>query len=52
MTATSAQLPDRFQDHDNPGKQYNEAGFSASQIVETVLKALRHNDVASKQERS
>ena len=37
-------LPDRFQDHDNPGKQYDEAGLNAPQIVETVLKALRHND--------
>ncbi|WP_309602694.1 1-deoxy-D-xylulose-5-phosphate synthase [Sphingomonas sp.] len=38
-------LPDRFQDHDNPGKQYDEAGLNAPQIVETVLRALRHNDV-------
>jgi 1-deoxy-D-xylulose-5-phosphate synthase len=38
-------LPDRFQDHDNPTKQYDEAGLNAPQIVETVLKALRHNDI-------
>ena len=38
-------LPDRFQDHDNPLKQYDEAGLTAPHIVETVLKALRHNDV-------
>ncbi len=38
-------LPDRFQDHDNPAKQYDEAGLTAPHIVETVLKALRHNDV-------
>ena len=38
-------LPDRFQDHDNPAKQYDEAGLNAPHIVETVLKALRHNDV-------
>ena len=38
-------LPDRFQDHDNPVKQYDEAGLNAPHIVETVLKALRHNDV-------
>ena len=37
-------LPDRFQDHNNPMKQYDEAGLNAPQIVETVLKALRHND--------
>jgi 1-deoxy-D-xylulose-5-phosphate synthase len=36
-------LPDVFQDHDNPDKQYDEAGLNAPQIVETVLTALRHN---------
>ena len=39
-------LPDRFQDHDNPVKQYDEAGLTAPHIVETVLKALRHNDIS------
>ncbi|MEN9288596.1 MAG: hypothetical protein RL317_219, partial [Pseudomonadota bacterium] len=34
-------LPDTFQDHDNPQKQYDEAGLNAPHIVETVLKALR-----------
>src|SRR5260221_7552066 len=34
-------LPDRFQEHDNPKKQYDEAGLNAPHIVETVLKALR-----------
>jgi 1-deoxy-D-xylulose-5-phosphate synthase len=38
-------LPDRFQDHDNPSKQYDEAGLNAPHIVETVLKALRRNDL-------
>jgi 1-deoxy-D-xylulose-5-phosphate synthase len=38
-------LPDRFQDHDAPAKQYDEAGLNAPHIVETVLKALRRNDV-------
>jgi len=38
-------LPDRFQDQENPIKQYDEAGLNAPHIVETVLKALRHNDV-------
>ena len=38
-------LPDIFQEHDNPQKQYDEAGLNAPHIVETVLKALRHNDV-------
>ncbi|MBA3054153.1 MAG: 1-deoxy-D-xylulose-5-phosphate synthase, partial [Sphingomonadales bacterium] len=36
-------LPDVFQDHDNPDKQYDEAGLTAPHIVDTVLKALRHN---------
>ncbi len=36
-------LPDRFQDQDKPEKQYAEAGLDAAHIVETVLKALRHN---------
>ena len=40
-------LPDLFQDQDSPHKQYDEAGLNAPQIVETVLKALRRNDVAS-----
>ena len=36
-------LPDIFQDQDKPEKQYAEAGLDADAIVETVLKALRHN---------
>jgi 1-deoxy-D-xylulose-5-phosphate synthase len=36
-------LPDIFQEHDNPQKQYDDAGLNGPQIVETVLKALRHN---------
>jgi 1-deoxy-D-xylulose-5-phosphate synthase len=36
-------LPDVFQDQDTPQKQYDEAGLNAPQIVDTVLKALRHN---------
>ena len=43
-------LPDRFQDHDNPTKQYDEAGLTAPHIVETVLKALRHNDIGVESE--
>jgi len=40
-------LPDTFQDQDAPGKQYAEAGLDAAAIVETVLKALRHNSGAA-----
>jgi 1-deoxy-D-xylulose-5-phosphate synthase len=36
-------LPDAFQEQDKPEKQYEEAGLTASHIVETVLRALRHN---------
>ncbi len=36
-------LPDIFQDHDAPDKQYDAAGLNAPQIVDCVLKALRHN---------
>ena len=36
-------LPDIFQDHDAPDKQYEQAGLTAPNIVQTVLKALRHN---------
>ncbi|HJS41165.1 MAG TPA: 1-deoxy-D-xylulose-5-phosphate synthase, partial [Sphingomicrobium sp.] len=36
-------LPDRFQEHDKPEKQYDDAGLNAPHIVETVLKALRIN---------
>ena len=38
-------LPDRFQDHDKPEKQYAEAGLDADAIVTTVLTALRRNSV-------
>jgi 1-deoxy-D-xylulose-5-phosphate synthase len=38
-------LPDTFQDHDNPAKQYAQAGLDAAGIVKTVLTALRHNSV-------
>ena len=38
-------LPDAFQEHDSPKKQYDEARLNAPHIVETVLKALRRNAV-------
>jgi 1-deoxy-D-xylulose-5-phosphate synthase len=40
-------LPDLFQDQDSPAKQYDEAGLNAPHIVETVLKALRRNDLGA-----
>src|SRR3954447_15089392 len=36
-------LPDTFQDQDKPETQYAQAGLDADAIVDTVLKALRHN---------
>jgi 1-deoxy-D-xylulose-5-phosphate synthase len=37
-------LPDTFQDHDSPDKQYDQAGLNAPHITATVLKALRWNE--------
>jgi 1-deoxy-D-xylulose-5-phosphate synthase len=34
-----------YQDHDNPAKQYADAGLDAAGIVKCVLDALRHNSV-------
>jgi 1-deoxy-D-xylulose-5-phosphate synthase len=45
-------LPDSFQDHDKPEKQYDEAGLNAPQIVETVLKALRVNSAGVEEVRA
>ena len=39
-------LPDIFQDQDKPDVQYAKAGLDADGIVETVLKALRHNSAS------
>jgi len=33
-------LPDVFQDHDSPEKQYEEAGLVASSIVAIAIKTL------------
>jgi len=38
-------LPDIFQDHDKPDTQYAQAHLDADAIIDTVLKALRHNSV-------
>ncbi|EJU11230.1 1-deoxy-D-xylulose-5-phosphate synthase [Sphingomonas sp. LH128] len=45
-------LPDTFQDHDKPETQYDEAGLNAPQIVNTVLKALRHNSAGVNEARA
>ena len=43
LKVRTMRLPDIYQDHDSPEKQYDEAGLNAPHIVETVLKALKHN---------
>jgi 1-deoxy-D-xylulose-5-phosphate synthase len=45
-------LPDAFQDHDSPDKQYDEAGLNAPHIVATVLSALRHNSAGVEEARA
>jgi 1-deoxy-D-xylulose-5-phosphate synthase len=45
-------LPDVFQDHDAPDKQYDTAGLNAPQIVDTVLKTLRHNSAGVQEARA
>ena len=41
-------LPDRFQEHDNPAKQYAEAGLSAADIAATAREALIRAGVGRK----
>ena len=43
LKVRTMRLPDIFQDQDSPEKQYEEAGLTAPHIVDTVLKALKHN---------
>jgi 1-deoxy-D-xylulose-5-phosphate synthase len=45
-------LPDIYQDQDDPVKQYDEAGLNAPHIVDTVLKALRHNSAGVEEARA
>jgi 1-deoxy-D-xylulose-5-phosphate synthase len=45
-------LPDVFQDHDNPDRQYDQAGLNAPQIADTALKALRHNSAGVSEARA
>ncbi|MEO1969148.1 MAG: 1-deoxy-D-xylulose-5-phosphate synthase [Sphingomonadaceae bacterium] len=45
-------LPDAFQDHDDPTKQYDEAKLNAPHIVDTVLSALRHNSAGVEEARA
>jgi 1-deoxy-D-xylulose-5-phosphate synthase len=45
-------LPDTFQDHDSPDKQYDDARLTAPHIVETALTALRWNEAGSPESRA
>ena len=47
LKVRTLRLPDLYQDHDNPTKQYADAGLDAAAIVKSVLEALRHNSVAA-----
>ena len=49
LKVRTMRLPDVFQDHDDPAKQYDEAGLNAPHIVDTVLSALRHNSAGDEQ---
>jgi 1-deoxy-D-xylulose-5-phosphate synthase len=43
LTIRTMRMPDAFIDQEKPEKQYAMAGLDADGIVETALKALRHN---------
>ena len=45
LVLRTLRLPDRFQEHDKPEKQYAEAGLDADAMVAAVRSALRHNAV-------
>ena len=45
-------LPDLFQDHAAPDKQYDEAKLNAPHIVDLVLSALRHNSAGVEEARA
>ncbi len=52
LKVRTMRLPDLFQDQDSPDKQYDEAGLNAPQIVDTVLKALKHNSTSVEEARA
>jgi 1-deoxy-D-xylulose-5-phosphate synthase len=52
LKVRTMRLPDVFQDQDDPMKQYDEAGLNAPHIVDTVLKALRHNSAGVEEARA
>ncbi|MFN4113570.1 MAG: 1-deoxy-D-xylulose-5-phosphate synthase [Sphingomonadaceae bacterium] len=52
LKVRTMRLPDTFQDQNDPIKQYDEAGLNAPHIVDTVLKALRHNSTGVEEARA
>jgi 1-deoxy-D-xylulose-5-phosphate synthase len=50
LKVRTMRLPDVYQDQDSPDKQYDEAGLNAPHIVDTVLKALKHNSASVEEE--
>ena len=52
LKVRTMRLPDIFQDHDDPQRQYDEAGLNAPDIVATVLRALRHNSASVEEARA
>lgn len=51
LKVRTMRLPDVFQDHDDPHKQYDEAGLNAPDIVAIVLRAFRHNSAGVEEAR-
>jgi 1-deoxy-D-xylulose-5-phosphate synthase len=45
-------LPDLFIDQDSPDRQYEQAGLNAAGIVDTALRALRHNSAGVEEARA
>ncbi len=43
LKVRSLTLPDRFQEHDKPERQYADAGLDARGIVNTAVEALTAN---------
>ena len=52
LKVRTMRLPDSFIDQDDPVKQYDEARLNAPHIVDTVLKALKHNSAAIEEARA
>ena len=52
LKSRTLRLPDVFLDHDTPDRQYDAAGLNAPQIVETVLRTLRHNSTGIEEARA